>query len=564
MSTAIVRAEIERFLESSAPEVLCIWGRWGVGKTYSWQKFLRQTEAGGRLAARRYAYVSLFGLNSLGELRNSVVENTVVVKGSLTSPDAASLHKVLRHGEHFARQSRPVLDIAAGFFRMKDAGDALYRAAFLTVRDQLICFDDLERAGKTLEMRDILGLASMLREQRGCKVVLLLNREQADKAQVEELDRQLEKVVDTFLVFEPTSAEATAIAIEGSDPIAEALRVRLIALGITNMRVMKKIERWARLLEKILEGNDDATREQAVATVTLAGWSFLQRDSAPSLDFLRSFNSVAGLFGRKEISPEETKWRDLLRSYGYGSTDELDSEILDGVAAGFFRRETLRNAAFATQERRQGQSRDNSFSEAWKLYHENLTADDDTVLDAMHSGAVENLTSITPLNLNSAVRFLRRYGRSEQASELVQQYVEANHETPGFFSRWDRFFGDYPVDEELLAAMEAGRLAIVDARDPAEMLKRMTQTNSFNPLEDAALLSKLSVDELVKLFDENSGEDLKGIMEWADRLSKQQGADVLRANMTAAVEVIAARSPMRADRLRNWGVLPPEPEPQAG
>jgi len=140
--------------------------------------------------------------------------------------------------------------------------------------------------------------------------------------------------------------------------------------------------------------------------------------------------------------------------------------------------------------------------------------------------------------------------------ELVRLYVEANRDTPEFFSRWNRFFGDDPTDDELQAAMEAGRTAIVDARDPAEMLRKIAQTNGFNPAEDAALLSKLSIDELVQLFDENEGEQLKGIVEWADRIASQQGAEKLRAKMTAAIDRIAARSAMRADRLRSWGVLP--------
>ena len=35
MSTALVEKEIERFLASPEPEVLCLRGKWGVGKTYS-------------------------------------------------------------------------------------------------------------------------------------------------------------------------------------------------------------------------------------------------------------------------------------------------------------------------------------------------------------------------------------------------------------------------------------------------------------------------------------------------------------------------------------------------
>ncbi|NLS28924.1 hypothetical protein S2M10_39370 [Sphingomonas sp. S2M10] len=562
MSTAVVRAEIARFLSSPEPEVLCISGHWGVGKTYSWRMFYEEAERNGRLGMSRYAYVSLFGLATLADLRSAVVENTVVAGGNAT-PDAHSLYDMLRRGEKLARKSRVAIDIAAGFFRMKDAGDALYRAAFLSVQRQMICFDDLERAGKSLEMRDLLGLASMLREQRNCKVVLLLNKERVDKEQQEELDRQLEKVVDTFLVFEPTSLEAAAIAIAGEDMVANTLRERLASLNITNMRVMKKIERWARIIEQELAGSEKKTLEQATATVVLCGWCFLQRDLAPTLDFVRSFNSMSGLFKPKEEPPQQARWRDLLRAYNYGSTDELDEMILGGVLVGYFDGGRLRAAAKVIEEKRRHADREDSYSKAWELYHKSLAVDDADVLDAMHAGARENLTTITPVNMNSSVRFLRRYGRDTQASELVEAYVEANRSTPNFFKQWDRFLGADPIDPEFKAAMDAGRAAIVDERDPAEMLRQIAQSGGFNPEEDAARLGRLSVNDLVGLFDQYPG-DAKEMMEWAGRIARHAGSEALSARVAEAIGQIAARSPMRADKLRNWGVWPPIPDAAAG
>lgn len=554
MSTAIVRAEIERFIQSPVPEVLCISGQWGVGKTYSWQTFLAEAERAGRVGVSRYAYVSLFGVNSLSELRNAIVENTLNVASS-SVPDASSLRDILRKGETYARKSRPALEVAAGFFRMKDAGDALYRAAFLAVRAQLICFDDLERAGKGLDMRDILGLASMLREQRQCKVVLLLNDEQTKQDDAKELQRQREKVVDTFLIFEPTSAEAAAIAIVGTDMVAEKLRDRLVALGVTNMRVMKKIERWARLVEAELVGVDTKVVEQSVVAVVLAGWCFLQPDLAPDFDFVRKFNSMTDLFRPKDETDDKKKWRNILSKYGYESTDDLDAEIMDGVAVGYFCGDALRAAAHALAERLKKNSGNDTFSQAWDLFHGNLTTDDDIVLDAMVAGVMENLSEISPVNMNSSVCFLRRYGRDTQASRLVAQYIEANRTKPNFFSRWNQFFHGDPVDAELWAAMEAERTAIMDARDPAEMLKQIARTNGYNPEEDSARLSRLTTDELVQLFDDCAADNLKGIMQWADRLASHSNAVGLRASLDDAFARIAARSPMRADRLRNWGLL---------
>jgi len=75
MSVKVIHEEINRFLKSSDPEVLCIKGRWGVGKTFAWTRFIH--EAIEISVLRDYSYVSLFGLNSLEDLGYSIFENTV-------------------------------------------------------------------------------------------------------------------------------------------------------------------------------------------------------------------------------------------------------------------------------------------------------------------------------------------------------------------------------------------------------------------------------------------------------------------------------------------------------
>ena len=66
MSIALVEKEIARFLASTEPEVLCLRGKWGVGKTYSWNAFLRQAKDKGEIALKSYSYVSLFGVELSG------------------------------------------------------------------------------------------------------------------------------------------------------------------------------------------------------------------------------------------------------------------------------------------------------------------------------------------------------------------------------------------------------------------------------------------------------------------------------------------------------------------
>ena len=115
----------------------------------------------------------------------------------------------------------------------------------------------------------------------------------------------------------------------------------------------------------------------------------------------------------------------------------------------------------------------------------------------------------------------------------------------------------------MAALLDEGRAAIVDARNPADMLRSLASSSGFNPEEDVARLSILQVPDLVALFDENAGSDLRSMIEWANRLANQPGADTLKANMAAAMNQIASRSPMREDRLRSWGFLP-QPESAGG
>jgi Cdc6-like AAA superfamily ATPase len=74
-SMEVTRAEIARFLDGSEPGVLCVTGEWGVGKTFLWRSVLDDLRAAKGLSLTRYSYVSLFGLNSLDDMKSSLFEN---------------------------------------------------------------------------------------------------------------------------------------------------------------------------------------------------------------------------------------------------------------------------------------------------------------------------------------------------------------------------------------------------------------------------------------------------------------------------------------------------------
>ena len=80
VSIALIEKEVRRLLSTKEPEVVCISGRWGVGKTFAWRRYLEEAHARkGGIALKKYAYVSLFGINSLDDLKYAVFENSIDV-----------------------------------------------------------------------------------------------------------------------------------------------------------------------------------------------------------------------------------------------------------------------------------------------------------------------------------------------------------------------------------------------------------------------------------------------------------------------------------------------------
>src|SRR3984957_17545607 len=80
MTVALVRQAIRAFLRTPTPQVLCIRGKRGVGKTFIWNEVLKQAIEKGGASLPHYSYVSLFGLQSVDELRQAIFENSVPTK----------------------------------------------------------------------------------------------------------------------------------------------------------------------------------------------------------------------------------------------------------------------------------------------------------------------------------------------------------------------------------------------------------------------------------------------------------------------------------------------------
>ena len=165
--TELIEQEIARFLATNEPEVSCLSGRWGVGETFAWNRYLLDAKKQSQIALQRYSYVSLFGINSLDECKYAIFENTIKTCQIGTEP---SLKTVQENTSAVAEGlGRKVVWFLRQLPYVKSHVGGLGPAWFLFVRNTIVCIDAYERRGNGLNIRDVMGLASHLRSGRGVR-----------------------------------------------------------------------------------------------------------------------------------------------------------------------------------------------------------------------------------------------------------------------------------------------------------------------------------------------------------------------------------------------------------
>lgn len=554
MSIELVENEIRKFFSTPESDVICLSGRWGVGKTFAWNRYLREARSQGKIALKRYSYVSLFGIDSLAELKYSIFENSVRSSDigvepsleTLQSNTAAVAERLGRKGLWFIQQLPSLKNYVGG----------LGPVWFLSVKETIICVDDIERRGKNLSVRDVLGLVSTLKEQKRCKVALILNDEALEDET--EFRKYYEKVVDTSLKFAPSSEECARIALSDVTKAGKLLAENCVMLGISNIRLIKKVERSVRGVEKLLAEFDEQVLKQAVQSLTLFGWSIYEPDSSPPLDYLkRRGTDYFGVDKSKTVSETEAAWNALLDAYGFTGMDEFDLALLDGVRNGFFDPSLVRRLASVLNDKIKATNLDRSFLDAWEMYHDSFDDNQDEVLDAMYQSFSKAVSYITPLNMSSTVALFKALGRPEQAAEMIKRFVESRGSERELFDLRNYPFADGVSDPDVIKAFNDKHATFKDEINPTTILFRMADTNSWNP-EDMTTLSTLAVADYYQIFRSEKGSDLrkaiKACLQFDRILNATAEMREISKRAKEALKQIGQESPINARRVKAYGV----------
>ncbi|MDQ3773744.1 MAG: hypothetical protein M3461_04940 [Pseudomonadota bacterium] len=453
---------LDKLLNANAGRIVLLSGGWGVGKTFQWVAALNRHRATAPNESARYAYVSMFGLGSVPEVRRRIAEEMVAsirlpgtgTIGDQVEPDGWKLKPM---------QLMKLLPVVPYLSKLEGLASEL---SFGAVRDAVICFDDLERASPQLRLADLLGLALFMKEQRNCRIVLLTNPEKLKESDKPDLERYLERVVDEVLRLQPTPQEAAEIAFKDkASKVASLLAPRLIELGVNNIRVIARLHDLALELESALAEYRDGVLNQAVQAVALFGVAhFLPTDDFPSVAYLETYGSddwfryTRDVKEPAEMSNDERRyatWNELLQNYGYGSTDELDLEVSRTIQRGFVDAIALQTPASKLSAQLDGAASRQILTNAWEVLSGSFDNNKDEVVNALATAAVDCVQTMGVQDMHSIYSVLLDLGEDERASRALESFIAANQQHPEVFDLSNNPFSGYITLAEFRHRMQA-------------------------------------------------------------------------------------------------------------
>jgi hypothetical protein len=515
MSLKNVQAAVERFLRSDPPQAIAISGRWGSGKTYFWREYIKEASKEGLV--KKYSYVSLFGVNNLGDLKSTIFDNAVPAKDveegassttwaenakeALKAMDTYRLEEVKKPLKRLVKRVWrtfspviPPLSTWAGFARS---------LSFLAIRDYVICLDDVERKGDGLSLKEILGLASMLKEQRGCRVIIILNEDELGEEK-SALDGFKEKVFDNEIVFSPSVNECAQWVFDNDWAYSKEVLGKVDQLGIKNIRVMQRIRRVIETFLPYLRGKDEMLTSQLIHSSVLLTWCYHSRGNNIPLYSMVKDSSVARWAASADKKEEESKEKELtekvLSSYGYRDSDEFDLHICQFIENGYIEEDDFIAVVNSFQELALKNKHSGSFTDAWSLFHDTFSNNEDGLVSTLRQRFLDGAKWITLNNAMATVKLIRELGHDDVADELMGHWIEmarsANRELLNL-GRAHLFEGS--VDKKFVETVKVAYAKDAPVPTLAGIIKSVADRSGWSK-EDIDFLAENTSDDYYKFF----------------------------------------------------------------
>ena len=554
MSREVIRSVVTQFIDSSVPQVIAVTGAWGVGKTFALRTLIEAYA--GQDSLKRYSYTSVFGAQSIQEIRTSLLAKT------RTFPIGERSSSVIRAKLEVEARKKKLKEVVGHLKEMLPFGGkhlfvALEAIAGSFVTDTLVVLDDIERLGEKLKLDDLMGLVSELKEEARCKVMLVFNEEEFSEQNKVVYARYAEKVVDQKLEFVMSSDDAVELGLSANTPLREFVAEPIHHLDINNIRVIQKIESALRMIYPLLKDSSEMVKRQAATSISVFASSLYESGRGfPGPEQILKYNTFAHRMLAKEngLAAGNEDWVSRLELCGFTSADEFDQAILDAMQCGYVEGNDIRTHSAALDAVADRDRLDEIYTAVWRKFHDRLDMTGEQLADEFIVAIRQSASVITPLNINSAVRLVRELGFDSKADEIIEIYIDQRRDTPQLFDvEHQSRLGE--VDDE---RARARFLEVFHASGNALGLREAANLIVENEQWDGGIVSAFlcaQPDQLVDLLRENQGPNLQRLVTGIFRLpANQEERETIRVSLVSAMKTIGRETLLNKIRVARWGV----------
>tara|TARA_B110001469_G_C9638765_1_gene320795 strand:+ start:687 stop:2441 length:1755 start_codon:yes stop_codon:yes gene_type:complete len=558
------KAAVDRFLSDSEPAVLSIKGHWGVGKTYTWSKYLRELQVRSNefkgIYQRNYAYCSLFGQQSIAD-----------VKGTLFGSLKPIFEKEGKSKSWFKKRGKGLLEGLDGagipLLGSIQGTDQLAKLILeKSIKNLVICFDDLDRKEPVLTDSAFLGLVTGLRDLKNCKVVLLYNddvveNEEDSNVVFKSFMEYREKVVDHEFAFRPTPNECFEIAFKGnklgislnaSDERSQAVAAALRPLRLNNIRILKKVKNALEYFTDILlETYPQALSNNYGQIVKLCA-IYYRHGSELKLKDILSYTPYRLALANKKIEedPKEKRLLELLKSYDYHHV-EFDSLIEDYLRDGYIDTAKYQQLLGDIEKRQDYSELQSEHSKHWHALYDNFLVSGEDFIREHQAFLEQHYDEVDIFSMEAALHAINAVGGDINVFGFMDKRLR---EVIKGVSSLEIIRNDARrSSKELLEYCDKVYWEVRQPLPIDEVISKMTKDGGWNPA-DSIDLEPLSEDDFHEYFTSTDDPDLTTkIKELRSRLlhNNPNGKEILN-KVDSALRKIAERSAIDALRVRNY------------
>ncbi|QND85584.1 Uncharacterized protein ChrSV_3358 [Chromobacterium vaccinii] len=554
MNISVIKSVIEHFVSDSVNNVLAISGQWGTGKTYTTREVAESY--GGVSNCQKYSYISLFGAQSIAEIR------TAILLGSKKYPLAKHSISNSRH-DKYEKASR--IDLREVFnnvrevlpYKGKNIAIALETIAGAFIKNTLIIIDDIERLGDKISMPELMGLINELKGSM-CKIIMILNENEMAETQRVCYEKHLEKIVDKKIIFDISTGDAVGLGLKSESAMRDDLIMAINRLNVRNIRIINKIGKMADEINSLIYNSSSETKRKIAVSLSVLICSKYERErGCPSLDQILKYNGI--LRAMRKIKSQEyeinDEWSGILSDLGFSGEDAFNKVILGIVNCGYAEGSGIEQCAKEMDEMHAKVRMYDEFRKAWMLFHDRIDNSDGELAKKLAESAIGAAVSIEPVNINATIKLIRRLGFEDLADNVIEGYIEARRSTPLIFN----------VDHEFLSGQ------VDDPKARKRFSEVYASSDSKLSWEDVSLiltgkrgwdekiyenLSNATVEDFIELLKLSQGSNLAGLVKRVLEISRsREGFEGVREKMLGALRKIESESKSNQEWVKMLGDL---------